>query len=206
MLLTSEKAENIKQACHGLLRASWITIWDVAQVIGLLVAAFPAVPHGQLYYRQLELDKSQALAVNSGDFDRPMHLSPCSISDLHWWIDNIKNAKNPIRRGNPDIVIESGASTLGWGAVLPGQGKSAEGESTTQEALLHINRLELKAAFFALKSFSSETKNTHVRLQVDNVSCVAYVREMGGSHSQPCNQIARQFGSGQCKEMTAFWR
>ena len=37
------------------------SIRNIAKVIGNMVASFPAVPYGKLFYRQLEHDKIKAL-------------------------------------------------------------------------------------------------------------------------------------------------
>ncbi|MPC54449.1 hypothetical protein E2C01_048365 [Portunus trituberculatus] len=41
----------ITDACEQLIRKSREKIWEVARVIGLLVAAIPAVELGKLHYR-----------------------------------------------------------------------------------------------------------------------------------------------------------
>ncbi|CAH3044958.1 unnamed protein product, partial [Pocillopora meandrina] len=38
-------------------------------------------------------------------------------SELQWWVDNLETATCPISNGNPDIVIDTDASLIGWGAV-----------------------------------------------------------------------------------------
>ena len=48
--LTEEKKEFIKSECENLLVISLPTIRQVARVIGILVAAFPGVEFGPLYY------------------------------------------------------------------------------------------------------------------------------------------------------------
>ena len=50
----------------------------------------------------------------------------------------------------------------------------------------------MQAAFFALKSFSDKLKDINVGLKIDNVTTVAYIKNIGGSHSKPCNYLARQ--------------
>ena len=55
---------------------------------------------------------------------------------------------------------------------------------------MHINALELKAALLGLKTLCPEMRNVHIQLQMDNITAVSYVREMGGSHSRLCNSIA----------------
>ncbi len=43
-----------------LLRMEKPSIRTVAQVIGLMVASFPAIAHAQLFYRALETDETKA--------------------------------------------------------------------------------------------------------------------------------------------------
>ncbi|MPC63705.1 hypothetical protein E2C01_057807 [Portunus trituberculatus] len=59
-------------ALTELLRKSREKIREVARVIGLLVAAIPAVELGKLHYRQLEMAKITALQTEKGNFDRWM--------------------------------------------------------------------------------------------------------------------------------------
>jgi hypothetical protein len=44
------------------------TVFQVSQVIGILIPKLPGVEYGQLHYRSLEIDKIEALRDNSGDY------------------------------------------------------------------------------------------------------------------------------------------
>ena len=77
---------------------------------------------------------------------------------------------------------------MGWGAAY---GKlSTGGRWTENESKQHINALELKAAYFALQSICDRCRNIHIRILIDNTTAVAYINNMGGSHSLVCNDIA----------------
>ena len=54
--------------------------------------------------------------------------------------------ESPIRQQKPLMLIESDASTRGWGAVLNTQTQTG-GVWSEQKATNHINHLELSAAF-----------------------------------------------------------
>ena len=54
-----------------------------------------------------------------------------------------------------------------------------------EEKLLHINQLELKAAFLALQAFSKGLMKKHVLLQLDNKTAMAYINKMGRTMSKP---------------------
>lgn len=185
--LSSERKEKMLHSCQSLLRAPHISIRDLAKVIGQIVASFPAVKFGPLHYRKLEKDKCKALKVSKGNFDQEVQLSDAGKEELGWWIDNIPEAVNDICVRVPDIVIYSDASLLGWGCVC--DGLPSGGEWSPAERLFHINYLELKAAFFALKSFQGQLHGKHVRLMLDNTTAIACINHMGTSHSDSCNDL-----------------
>lgn len=188
--LPSHKKERLVNMCTKLLRKQSITIRMLAEVIGTLVSSFPGVMYGPLFYRQLEDNKSQALKSNHGDFCQKTDLTNGSKTELEWWIKNIKDAKNPISHGQPDIVLFSDASKLGYGYTDKQRNLSGGGKWKPDECELHINSLELLGAFFGLKALCPNECNKHVRLMIDNTTAVCYIREMGGSKSMQCNKIA----------------
>lgn len=59
-----------------------------------------------------------------------------------------------------------------------------------QEKENHINYLELLAAFLALKVFAQKVTATSILLRMDNVTAIAYVNKMGGTHSQAMSMLA----------------
>ena len=114
--LPHDKAQRVHAACDKLLAAEKPLIRQVAQVIGSLVACFPAVSHGKLHYRNLELDKVEALAQAKGRYDKSMSLRPRSIQDLRWW-SGFLGSPQPRQLVLPPIskVILTDASDNGWG-------------------------------------------------------------------------------------------
>ena len=188
--LTPERATKLKTACLKLMGKANLTIHEVAHVVGLMVASFPGNTYGPLFYRTLDNTKIEALKTSKGSFQGKVQL-PCHVqSDLQWWVDNIERTHKPISHGTPCYIIQTDASTLGWGAHF--QGTQTGGQWTEEEAKAHINCLELKAAFLALQSFSTTLSETHVQLELDNTTAVSYINCMGGSRSKECNSLARQ--------------
>lgn len=190
--LASDKAEKIKSLCSQFLKAKSPSIRDLCKLIGTLVASFPAVPYGKLFYRQLEIDKILALRKGKGNFDSPISISQLASEDLLWWERHIVNTSSPISHGEPSLMLETDASTKGWGCFCKALDIKTGGEWSSSEAMSHINVLELKAAFFALRSICSDRRNTHIHLLMDSMTAVAYVREQGGTKSLACNAVARQ--------------
>ena len=188
--LTAEKTSKLRDTFRALLRKVSPTIRDVAQVTGSMVSVFPAVPYGQLRYRQLEMDKIHALKRCHNDFESPMELSPHAKQDLQWWINTIEHTRNPIMRQKPECALNTDASLLGWGATC--SKGSTGGRWTSSEKGLHINALELKAAFYGIQAFFSSSSDTHVLLRIDNSTAVAHINHMGGTHSDVCNSCSRE--------------
>ena len=186
--LDNTKKENIRKICEEIILCSVQSIRKVSSVIGTLVSSFPGVKFGKLYYRSLECDKITALKQNLGNFDKKMKISKASITELQWWADNIFTSYNTIIQPNADIVLETDASNTGWGAVL--KSVSVHGHWTDTEKKLHINALELKSVFYALKTIGKDIKDSHVKILSDNTTAVFAINNMGTSHSSNCNKIA----------------
>jgi len=187
---TPDKIEKTVRACNQLLRKKSPSILDLARVIGLIISLFPGAEYGPLHYRILESDKTMALKNSSGNFNASMKMSEASINELKWWIVHAKHAKKCISYTTPTLLIQSDASKKGWGAVL--NGNKIGGRWTPCEACKHINVLELQAALFGLKSFADDYKQTHIQLQLDNTTAVAYINNMGGSKSTELDNLAKE--------------
>ena len=86
------------------------------------------------------------------------------------------SAINKIRSGLFDLEIFSDASRTGWGAVCDKK-KKAQGFWTLKEMNMHINYLEIKAAFLALKCFAKSAKNIQILLRIDNITALAYINK-----------------------------
>ena len=65
---------------------------------------------------------------------------------------------------------------IGWGAVY--NKKCTGGRWTPDESLFHINDLELKAIYFSLLSFCSDTCNQHIRLHSENITAETYIKNI----------------------------
>ena len=82
---------------------------------------------------------------------------------------------------------------LGWGAVY--NQHQIGGLWTDAETNLHINCLELLAAWYAVQAFTLMKRDLHILLWIDNQSAVAYINHKGGNHTTQLVQLAIQFWS-----------
>ena len=81
------------------------------------------------------------------------------------------------------LQIFTDASIEGWGAHL--NEHTAGGTGSLPGSKLHINYLELKAVFRALKEFQDLCSNKIVLVATDNSTVVSYINKEGGMRSGP---------------------
>ena len=81
------------------------------------------------------------------------------------------------------LQIFTDASKEGWGAHLGEH--TARGSWSVPESKLHINFLELKTVFLALKGFQHLCTARIVLVATDNTTVVAYINKEGGMRSGP---------------------
>ena len=112
---------------------------------------------------------------------------PLAELDLQWWLDNINSTYNNLPLPDINLVIFTDASERGWGAT---DGINPTGGQWLPSDIQHINCLELKAVYFAIKSYCNNNGFKHVRIMTDSQTAVTYINHMGGIKSVSCNSIA----------------
>ena len=117
-----------------------------------------------------------------------MKVTEVMREDLSWWVANAHSQANHLIRPDIELEIFTDSSDFAWGATANGQ--TAGGPWSEDERQGHINVKELTAAFFGLKMFAVHLHSTHVHLQIDNTTAVAYINAQGGRKSD-LNEIAR---------------
>lgn len=188
LCLPQEKKQRIIDKTVELLRTKKCTIRYFAKFIGILTSSCPAVRYGWMYTKVFEREKFLALG-NSDNYNRKMVIAESVREDLRWWQLNIKNSCCPIRGNDYHLEIYSDASTSGWGVACGDQ--SSHGNWTEPELTMHINILELKAAFYGLKIFASKLQCCDILLRIDNKTAICYINRMGGVQHTQLNDLAR---------------
>lgn len=115
--LTEKKRQNLCKMIINFISKKRCSIKDLAQLIGSLVAACPAIEYGLLYTELLEKEKLFSLIINDYDYNKSIIIPKHLITELDWWKNSLKNSVNPIKSGNFKVVIYTDASLTGWGAV-----------------------------------------------------------------------------------------
>ena len=98
---------------------------------------------------------------------------------VQWWLkeDNVLTDQplHPIKHA---LQIFTDASKEGWGTHL--NEHTARGPWSLPESKLHINYLELKAVFLALKEFQDLCTD---KIVLVNTTVVSYINKEGGTRS-----------------------
>ena len=170
--LPAEKTDKILDCCRRLLVSQSITLRNLASLMGLLESSRPAILRAPLHFRHLQSDLIRGLKMNQESYDAFIALSPSARVELAWWLKHTLNANGrPVHLPPPDIIITTDASKKGWGAAH--QSFQTNGRWSQKESLQHINYLELKASFLALKTFLKGKSHVTVSLQLDNTTAIA---------------------------------
>ena len=90
---TSEKIEIISTS-QSLLNSHHPTIRQVTSTLGLLISNFPAARQGPLHFRSLDMDKTDPLSLNKGNFDATMQLPESLRNDLQRCIKSAESLHN----------------------------------------------------------------------------------------------------------------
>ena len=179
LTLPEEKVQKILKGCQSALRKDRVSVRDWSSLIGMMSATTLAVLPAQLHYRELQILKIRALKTTQS-FQTMVLLNEESKAGLEWWIAMLNRWNGrPILRLVPDLVIETDASLLGWGAAT--EQTSTGGLWSEQERTHHIR------AGGALATKGRE--NIHVLLKMDNTTAIAYINRMGGTRSQTLSQV-----------------
>jgi len=80
----------------------------------------------------------------------------------------------------PNRIIESDRRLLGYGAHDATFDQQFSGIWNGSDLTEHINVLELKAAYLAVKHFCANSSREHVQLLLDNTTAIKYIAKMGG--------------------------
>ena len=157
------------------------TVRQFMSLIGLLTATEKQVWSGRLHMRPLQWHLKRHWHVPEV-LEKLIPLPESLQPHLDWWLDeNNVLSGQPLHPLQHALQVFTDASNEGWGAHLGDC--TARGVWSTPESSLHINLLELKAVFLALKSFEKLCRHTIVLIATDNTTVVSYINKEGGMKS-----------------------
>ena len=180
--LPRDKFLKIQNFALNLLSSS-CSIRDLASFLGLVVNSHEGFLFAPLHYRKIQFFFIKCLR-RYDNWDHAIVLDAPSREDIMWWsiADASKFVPTPLK-DTKDIVLTTDASTFGWGGFLS-SGESISGSWGMADKVHHINFLELKAVLLSLLHFAPSIQRKHILIQSDNTTCVQYINNFGGTHSE----------------------
>ena len=193
LFLPQSKINNVKEQCKQMLSQDHTSVHKLTQLIGTLTATIQAIHPAPLYYRELQMLKTMRLH-QAQTYAAKVTLTPQCKAELRWWLLHMEswNGRAIINSG-PDMIIQTDASTKGWGAYLEGRPASSgiNGIWSEAESQLHINCLELKAAELAVRTLARNKTALHIHLKMDNITALSHINKLGGTRSQRLTEITK---------------
>ena len=181
VLPTQERWASLHQKLLCLKTRKTCTVRPFMSLIGLLTATEKQVWSGRLHMRPIQWHLKPHWHVPE-ILEKVIPLPSSLHPHLDWWLD-----EGNVFRGQPlhplshALQLLTDASNEGWGAHLGDS--TARGVWSDTESRLHINFLELKAVFLALKIFELLCRDLIVLVATDNITVVAYINKEGGMRS-----------------------
>ena len=188
-----DKAKKVQHECSRILRKQSISVAELWCLLGKMEASRFAVPVAPpLHYRGLQYLLHDNLVPNSVlDHLPPVPLSPWAQTDLVWWTSATPSTfRSSLLVPPVTVSMATDASRAGWGAVCGN--RTTGGRWHPDESKNHINWLEMRAVQLGLQAFVSQIHDTSIRLEVDNVSTVAFLNRKGGTRSQRLCHLAQE--------------
>ena len=158
-----------------------LTARCLMSLIGLLASTEKMVPEGQLHMRPFQFHLKEHWKFPQ-PLDSLLPWTEAISAHLDWWQNPANVMKgSDLHPKDHSIQLFTDTSNEGWGAHL--EQSSTQGLWSPQEKGLHINVLELKAVFLALRHFKDQCQDQTVLVATDNSNVVAYINKQGGTHS-----------------------
>lgn len=102
--LPMDKRQKILVTLKAFKASNKVSIRYLAEVIGILVSACPAVRYGWLHIKNLERLRYLALLRNNNNFEAVVELSVLANIDLSWWEQVVPFTVNQVRHDKFDLT------------------------------------------------------------------------------------------------------
>ena len=178
-----DRWQNLQEKILSLLSLPSCPVRQFMSLIGLITTTEKQVHLGQLHMRPIQWHLKNNWRVPEL-LEKVIPLPRSLHPHLQWWLEesNVLQGQplHPIKHA---LQIFTDTSKEGWGTHL--NEHTARGSWSLPEGKLHINYLELKAVFLALKEFQDLCSNQIVLVATDNTTVVSYINKEGGMRSGP---------------------
>ena len=175
---TTECWQALTDKIQSILSGPVCPVRQFMSLIGLLTATEKQVHLGRLHMRPIQWHLKNNWRVPES-LEKVFPVPKSLHLHLWWWLEEsnvlLGQPLHPVKHARQ---IFTDTSKEGWGAHLDEH--TARGTWSLPKSKLHINHLELKAVFLALKEFQTLCCNNTVLIVTDNTTVVAYINKEGG--------------------------
>lgn len=179
---SEDRFQHIQEIIIVIMKQEKITARLFLRLLGLMASCIDIIPYARLHMRPLQL---YLLCFWRPHRDSLWHLIPVKESfllHLRWWRQRDNIFKGVPLQGYPhSLTLWTDASMWGWGAHL-GTYQFSE-QWPVQLRTEHINWLEMKAIWNALKKLEHVIQGQNLLVRCDNSTVVSYVNLQGGTKS-----------------------
>ena len=180
---TQDHWQNLQEKIVKILSLPTCPVRQFMSLIGLLTATEKQVHLGRLHMRPIQWHLKNNWRVPES-LEKIIPIPKSLHPHLRWWLDEENVLKGqPLHPIKYALQMFTDASKEGWGAHLDEH--IARGDWSLPESNMHINYLELKAVFLALKHFQNLCAGKTVLIATDNTTVVSYINKEGGMRSGP---------------------
>ena len=181
VLSTQDRWETLQKKLRFIKGQNSCTVRQFISLIGLLTATEIQVSSGRLHMKPIQWHLKKNWHVPEV-LEKVIPILQALLPHLDWWLDETNVLRGqPLHPLQHSVQLFTDASNEGWGAHLGDS--TARGVWSPMESLLHINYLELKAVFLALKQFEHLCRDQIVLVKTDNTMVVSYINKQGGMRS-----------------------
>ena len=178
---TEERWQALTDKIRSMMSDPVCPVRKFMSLIGLLTATEKQVHLARLHMRPMQWHLKNNWRVPES-LEKVIPVPKSLHPHLRWWLEEsnvlLGQPLHPLKHA---LQIFTDASNEGWGAHLDDH--TARGTWSLPESKFHINHLELKAVFLALKEFRTLVCNKTVLIATDNTTVVAYINKEGGMKS-----------------------
>jgi len=185
---TEKRAQDLREVCKNMLRKSRMSIRELAQGIGKMVAMSDGNKYAPLFFKRLEILRNKSLEKEKGNYDALVSLNEEVISDIEWWIENVDRFPQPIQK--PSFTVEMYTDASGQGFGVKFGHLETKGLWTGEEKGWHVNIQELTAIKIGLLTFLNEKRGEHIHVFTDSSVAVSCISRFG-SCKPHLNDITR---------------
>ena len=179
----------LQSLLSSLLKKEFASARTLTSLLGMMESLSGLLPLGRLHKREFQRQLLLRWSQSSQGWDVLIPLSPWLLLSTTRWLDSEWFLIGvPIILPPPEVELFTDASAVGWGAHL--DRLTTSGLWSANQALHHINWLELKAVCLALPVLVAQTSYRRVRLRTDNTTVACYVNKQGGARSPVLSRLA----------------